>query len=98
MGSPMSVAQGSSQISSIPMDISLSQVSSSEANNATEMLPDEDNSNNLSEVFAPPVTISVQSQRNVALLSHHWELQTRNGMQNVSVLVRILTTGMEFRV
>ena len=85
MGSPMSVAQGSSQISSIPMDMSLSQVSSSEANNATEMLPDEDDSNDLSEVFAPPVTISVQSQRNVALLSRHWELQTRNGMQNVSV-------------
>ena len=85
MGSPMSVAQGSSQISSIPMDISLSQVSSSEANNATEMLPDEDDSNDLSKVFAPPVTISVQSQRNVALLSRHWELQTRNEMQNVSV-------------
>lgn len=85
MGSPMSVAQGSSQISSIPMDMSLSQVSSSEPNNATEILPDEDDSNDLSEVFAPPVTISVQSQRNVALLSHHWELQTRNGMQNVSV-------------
>ena len=85
MGSPMSVAQGSSQISSIPMDMSLSQVSSSEPNNGTEILLDEDDSNDLSEVFAPPVTISVQSQRNVALLSHHWELQTRNGMQNVSV-------------
>lgn len=91
MRSPMSQSSSQiSQISAIPMDISTSQMSSTDVDIADAGAgvtgqQDYPDSSELSEVFCPSISVSAQSQRDVLLLSHHWSLATRNGGQNSSV-------------
>ena len=91
MRSPMSQSSSQiSQISAIPMDISTSQMSSTDVDIADAGAgvtgqQDYPDSSELSEVSCPSISVSAQSQRDVLLLSHHWSLATRNGGQNSSV-------------